>query len=120
MNTTLYWPNAITDDGRQLFTYEAALTLEKALYQFFIWEDMGYKIKSAYIQGPGNNHLDLKRTTNPWVINAEATNADRIRAMTDEELAEWLNRKEINARYFGLTGKDEWISWLQSFAEGTF
>lgn len=46
------------------------------------------------------------------------TNADRIRAMTDEELAEWALYKadeigrEYNDSYLGL------IKWLQQPAEG--
>jgi hypothetical protein len=61
------------------------------------------------------------------------TNADRIRAMTDEELAEWLARTQIEAIKDAMTilrlpydesdeivemGKAETLEWLQQLAKG--
>lgn len=49
----LYWPMAKAgEDGEtKLFTYDAALTLQKALDQFTIWErDYHYHITEAWIQ----------------------------------------------------------------------
>ena len=45
------------------------------------------------------------------------TNADRIRAMTDEELAEFLDdvREECGATHYPL-GKSSWIDWLKQEA----
>ena len=51
-------------------------------------------------------------------VKKEQTNADRIRAMTDEELAYWALHKapeigrEYNESYLGL------IKWLQQPAKG--
>lgn len=54
------------------------------------------------------------------------TNADRIRAMTDEELAEWFNRiqYDVSDYYCGghsceptlPTGKESWLGWLKQEA----
>ena len=43
------------------------------------------------------------------------TNADRIRAMTDEELAEWM--AECNA-YGERAEASQWLPWLKQPAEG--
>ena len=41
------------------------------------------------------------------------TNADRIRAMTDEELAEYLWGVESDGRAYGCRGKAAWLKWLK-------
>ena len=53
------------------------------------------------------------------------TNADRIRAMNDEELAEWLFEFDCEAVAIGLMQmeqglmtKEERLEWLQQSAEG--
>jgi hypothetical protein len=66
-------------------------------------------------------------------IRVHMTNADRIRAMTDEELAEWLARTQIEAIKDAMTilrlpydesdeivemGKAETLEWLQQPAKG--
>lgn len=43
---------------------------------------------------------------------ASITNADRIRAMTDEELAEWLNETLVSPYYY-LTTPEMWLGWLK-------
>ena len=40
------------------------------------------------------------------------TNADRIRSMTDEELAEKFNQVETIGRFNGPMGKTYWKEWL--------
>lgn len=45
-----------------------------------------------------------------WTPEKSITNADRIRAMTDEELAEWL------ASYSGY-GESAWLGWLKEVVE---
>lgn len=52
------------------------------------------------------------------------TNADRIRAMSDEELAEWMFEFDREAVAIGLMQmeqglmtKEEWLEWLQQPAE---
>lgn len=42
------------------------------------------------------------------------TNADRIRAMSDEELAGMLSRVETDGKAYGPNGKAYWIEWLQT------
>lgn len=46
---------------------------------------------------------------------APMTNADRIRAMSDEELAEWMSR--CNA-YGENAEAAQWLPWLRQPAEG--
>ena len=41
------------------------------------------------------------------------TNADRIRAMTDEELADWVWGAETVGRAYGPRGKAAWLNWLK-------
>lgn len=45
------------------------------------------------------------------------TNADRIRGMSDEELAEWVWSAESSGRAYGVRGKNAWLKWLKSPAE---
>lgn len=45
------------------------------------------------------------------------SNADRIRQMTDEELAEWVWGAETSGRAYGPRGKKSWLDWLNSPAE---
>ena len=49
--------------------------------------------------------------------NSPITNADRIRAMTDEELAIWVWGAESAGRAYGPRGKKAWLDWLQQEAE---
>lgn len=44
------------------------------------------------------------------------TNADRIRSMDNEELAEFLSSLIRNGHEY-LTGEGDWLQWLQSEAE---
>lgn len=46
------------------------------------------------------------------------TNADRIREMSDEELAEIFCRAETDGRAYGPRGKAYWLKWLRSPAGG--
>jgi hypothetical protein len=45
------------------------------------------------------------------------TNGDRIRAMADEELAEWVWSAESSGRAYGPRGKNAWLNWLKSPVE---
>lgn len=44
------------------------------------------------------------------------TNADRIRSMTDEEMAEWVWGAETAGRAYGPRGKKAWLDWLKEEA----
>lgn len=53
------------------------------------------------------------------------TNADRIRAMSDEELAEWIYQETTNAFNLLLLGNSKptksfftWLDWLRKEVEG--
>lgn len=54
-------------------------------------------------------HLDMERNCEHYKA---MTNADRIRSMTDEELA------EIFAQYNISLDKDGWLEWLKAEQEG--
>lgn len=41
------------------------------------------------------------------------TNADRIRAMTDEELAEWIMKRDCHTDLYGYYPKDAVLDWLK-------
>lgn len=61
---------------------------------------VGYKVEEC-------NHTDCSYRTEPM------TNADRIRSMTDEELARWLEY-EGGGACAEMCG---WLNWLQQPAE---
>jgi len=55
----------------------------------------------------------------PVVVNAKLTkpsNADRIRSLSDEELAEWVWGAETAGRAYGPRGKQSWLDWLRQEA----
>lgn len=43
----------------------------------------------------------------------EPTNADRIRSMTDEELAMWLHDRQAKTWFYGTWSRDAWCDWLR-------
>lgn len=45
------------------------------------------------------------------------TNGDRIRAMTDEELAEWLHNRQTRTWLYGTWSKDALLDWLKEEGE---
>jgi hypothetical protein len=70
----------------------------------------------------------LQSTTNKSesVVIKQQTNADRIRSMTDEELATWMNCMQSNAYHCGEFGRTNaaypfdnkaWNDWLKSPVE---
>ena len=61
----------------------------------------GYKVDEC-------KHTDCQYRTEP------VTNADKIRAMSDEELAEWM--AECNA-YKENADASQWLPWLKQPAE---
>lgn len=46
-----------------------------------------------------------------------ANNRNRLRDMTDQQLAHWLCRMETDARYYGPKGENVWLKWLQEKVE---
>ena len=44
------------------------------------------------------------------------THGDAIRAMSDEELADWVWSAETAGRAYGPRGKQAWLDWLQQDA----
>lgn len=56
-------------------------------------------------------------TTNPVLITGIKTNADRIRSMTDEELAEWLKNIDTAYEPETIVSQRGWIDWLKQEVE---
>ena len=53
-------------------------------------------------------------------VGTDMTNADRIRAMTDEELAEWIAGDALNLTGGALAMATEaWLDWLKQEAQCT-
>ena len=52
-----------------------------------------------------NNEKDMFRP--------RSTYADRIRAMTDEELAEWINKHDCHTNLYGYDPKEAILEWLK-------
>jgi hypothetical protein len=48
---------------------------------------------------------------------APMTNADKLRSMTDEELADWVWGAETAGRAYGPRGKKAWLDWLRKESE---
>jgi hypothetical protein len=66
--------------------------------------------RTIYIDSDGNEHFDYERDYEPKPI----TNADRIRAMSDEELSEFLDdvRDDWGCSYYPHFVED-WLDWLK-------
>ena len=69
-----------------------------------------------------NNYKCLDRIKIPDLMGCSSgvpahkvlTNADRIRSMSDEELAEWLNKHDLWLGDDVLPMTNDWLEWLQS------
>lgn len=58
--------------------------------------------------------LDMERDYEYYVPQ---TNADRIRSMTDEELAEWFNTVTKDVLGGSTWNKKGWLKWLRAESE---
>ena len=76
--------------------------------------DMGAHI--PYCQNKGGNHIEPKDCENceQYHSKYKPTNADRIRAMTDEELADFLHEEMMAAI---VRGWKSWLDWLKQEAK---
>lgn len=59
-------------------------------------------------------HEDIERDCEHY---APMTNADRIRSMTDEELAEWFNTVTKDVLSGSTWNKKGWLKWLRAESE---
>ena len=61
----------------------------------------------------------LQSTTNKTesVVIKQQTNADRIRAMTDEELAKWISKHDCHTNLYGYDPKEAILDWLKQEVE---
>lgn len=61
----------------------------------------------------GNNLIRKMIGAEPYIMQEPLTNADRIRAMTDEELAEWIFKHDCHTLLYGYDPKDAVLNWLK-------
>lgn len=52
------------------------------------------------------------------IVTNKQTNADRIRSMTDEELAEWFDTVTKDVLGGSTWNKKGWFKWLKAECEG--
>ena len=70
-----------------------------------------YILAKDYIETASGFIITVNNTTE----QKKQTNADRIRAMSDEELAEWLTKITDDAQRDAITKCDyQWGEWLKS------
>lgn len=72
--------------------------------------------KSCEIMGMGDSAIQscgMYCTEEP----PRRSKGDVIRAMTDEELADWVWGAETAGRAYGPRGKKAWLDWLKEEAE---
>lgn len=60
-------------------------------------------------------HLDMERNCEHYKA---MTNADRIRSMTDEELAKWFDTVTKDILGGSTWDKKGWLKWLRAESEG--
>ena len=71
----------------------------------------------------GNNNCNCQHNSNSREnepccrCDSRQTNADRIRNMSDEELAEFLAIHDLSLKDNDLPMPNDWLEWLQSEAE---
>ena len=88
-------------------------------------QDMG--AHNPYCQIKGGNYIEPEDCENceHYHSKYKKTNADRIRSMTDEELAEWFGKIQYDTAYY-FSGEDKqeypypdgWLDWLKQEAKG--
>ena len=60
------------------------------------------------------NYIQTRRET----VRVKQTNADRIRAMSDEELAEWMNDGWLDVAISkSMVSTEQWLDWLRKDAD---
>ena len=71
----------------------------------------------AYIGKSENDYPCNKCTRNASDKWKQMTNADKIRSMSDEELAEFFSERDKIPNRYKCKEIEDWIKWLQSEAE---
>ena len=79
-------------------------------YDCNLRNNAGYCKLTACMNEKYNRPADFKAAVEQYRAQ-HTTNADRIRAMTDEELAEWISCNCTGDGYGNSTG--EWLDWLK-------
>lgn len=93
----------------RLQTTEQA-TQELVSFMLELFRVLGYEMSIAYRDDKTNGQREIKAK---WEAMKPTTNADRIRAMSDEELADYLRYySDSYARY-----DMDWLDWLRQEAE---
>ncbi len=93
-------------------------TTGKAPYYEIKYKEIG---EDVYHVGYGSYKLD---NVLAWrdecfeLVRDTRTNADRIRSMTDEELAEWFDTVTKDVLGGSTWNKKGWLKWLKTESEG--
>lgn len=100
------------DDGQEIL-----VTNGKFVWLDTCFEDDGYSLDS------GNDWIDVTAwmpLPEPYSAEAEKpqTNADRVRNMTDGELAKWFDAVTKDVLGGSTWDKNGWLKWLQAESEG--
>ena len=75
-------------------------------------KNLGKKPQCKYY-GIGSNHAERCKDYE----ESKQTNADRIRAMSDEELAEWILKHDTITYCHGRLNTEQLLEWLKSEAK---
>ena len=86
-------------------------------YWYEEWQDMSAHI--PYCRCKGEDFINPKDCENceQYHSKYKPTNADHIRRMTDEELAEWINKHDCHTNLYGYDPKEAVLDWLKQEVE---
>lgn len=91
--------------------------IKENCYWYEYNNDMGARIPYCTCQ-KGTDPLESCEGCTEYHSKTKKTNADRIRAMTDEELALYIHNAEAQAADTGSADTvDSWLDWLKSPVE---
>ena len=72
------------------------------------------KNRKSVLDSKKKMEIYLAAVTGVLEATGNATNADRIRSMSDEELAEWIANDLIEPGYYETgVAKEIWLKWLR-------
>lgn len=68
------------------------------------------------IEGQATGETPVNVMPEGWTA-PKRSNYDRIKSMTVEEMAKFMNKAETNARAYGIKGVASWLEWLKQEAK---
>lgn len=110
----------LPEDGTYLTTLDGELVGQEEPFTGMCgiengkWDEDGCVIAWMPLPEPYKESEDMERNCEHY---APMTNADRIRSMTDEELAEWFNTVTKDVLGGSTWNKKGWLKWLRAESE---